>query len=878
MSAKQFLFLILFATSKITIAQQTHIIKGKVLDSITGLPIAFASVVIIQNKLIKCFTKSDEKGSFEFTCKVTLPSFLEASIVGFSSQSIGINETPEHIYVFRLNKKFLLQDTVKVESKINYFKKGDTTFIKAAAYLKGDEDNLSELLKKIPNVDVTESGMISIGGKSVDRILIEGKDILGKDYGKLVNNLPPKNISEFQFIENYKDEEEDNQRQENVLNIKFKYKSKIKGGKITAALQAMSLNSQLKGDILLSDSKISGYHIFNANKIGEISDVIIGDEYTDPFDILLPLSQIKGKQKFGKYYSFFLKEKNYLNNNTLLIDNNQIFQINKRLKIKQQLFLSTEKLIPISSKEESNFFNGIPIATTIETNKTEHFLQKINSKTLLNYKLSKNRKLKLEADIRLYSDKNNLLGYLNNKPNELNFSTINFNSFISAEYKQYFNGINYLTYRIDYVFQKQNLYQAELGREFLNFNDGIGIVNDVAYIDNYKSNNINVGLGYTIRSKKISRELSFNLLKSKCYFNLDNNFKGKIIGQSNYTEFIAFNKSFKPLQNILELPITFYQQTIKKSTNVNLTTQLYKNQSEKSRLIISYYFNQSFTIAKKNTLSFTVSKKIEQGTLNLYNYNILSNKNTVLFNQSTNSFLPINHFFGFNFLHSKSLKKYLSTGISYTINSKGYINNEENNKFYKTLFAEPFSGNNLKSINFFSTYSTEIINNKSRFSLFLIQSFTSSIEKQMGVTFNSQFASTNLTAKLNLNFTKFAFKAESQVTKSSSAFSRSPQNIKSNEILNLLETKYNFSKKLFLTLETFHNYSKNNANLETSEIIINASIKKIFKNTKWRSTFWVNNVTNNKQYSKISQSVYSRQLSSIPLIPINLLVKLDYIF
>jgi len=78
--------------------------------------------------------------------------------------------------------------------------KKDTIEFNASAFKTLPTALVEDLLKKLPGVDVSKDGSITVNGKSVNKVLVEGKEFFGSDIRIATRNLPANIIDEVQVI------------------------------------------------------------------------------------------------------------------------------------------------------------------------------------------------------------------------------------------------------------------------------------------------------------------------------------------------------------------------------------------------------------------------------------------------------------------------------------------------------------------------------------------------------------------------------------------------------------------------------------------------------------------------------------------------------
>jgi len=99
------------------------------------------------------------------------------------------------------NKDIQLGEAVVKASRIKFYYKGDTIVYDADAFELAEGSMLDALIKQLPGVELKEGGEITVQGRRVDELLINGKDFLNSDRKAMLNNLPTymvKNIKVFE--------------------------------------------------------------------------------------------------------------------------------------------------------------------------------------------------------------------------------------------------------------------------------------------------------------------------------------------------------------------------------------------------------------------------------------------------------------------------------------------------------------------------------------------------------------------------------------------------------------------------------------------------------------------------------------------------------
>ncbi|MDO4692918.1 MAG: TonB-dependent receptor [Porphyromonadaceae bacterium] len=131
---------------------------------------------------------------------------LEVSFVGFVThkQELTLTEQKNTLQlkdiILHEDKKTLREITVLGKAN-EVVVRGDTLEYNAGSYKTSDGAALEELVKKLPGVEVNESGQITINGKNVSKIMVDGKRFFESDPKIALKNLPADAIDKVQVLD-----------------------------------------------------------------------------------------------------------------------------------------------------------------------------------------------------------------------------------------------------------------------------------------------------------------------------------------------------------------------------------------------------------------------------------------------------------------------------------------------------------------------------------------------------------------------------------------------------------------------------------------------------------------------------------------------------
>jgi hypothetical protein len=205
--SKHFLTLALFFCICIANSQNFVTVKGKIIDENTKLPLESATVFLTSKKdsTVIDYTISEKNGNFELrTRKNDQGVFLKVSYMGYKNFRKEINDLKENLELgfISLNENGTALDEVVIKGEAPPIRiKNDTLEFDAASFKVGADANVEKLLKQLPGVEISPEGKITVNGKEVNQILVNGKPFFGKDGKIATQNLPAEIIEKIQVVD-----------------------------------------------------------------------------------------------------------------------------------------------------------------------------------------------------------------------------------------------------------------------------------------------------------------------------------------------------------------------------------------------------------------------------------------------------------------------------------------------------------------------------------------------------------------------------------------------------------------------------------------------------------------------------------------------------
>lgn len=202
MFRKQF-FIVFWIGCSTLFAQQVEL-RGTVQDSL-GAPLPYVNLIAgpADSTYQKAFAITDEKGRYVLDLHKNVAYQIVITHLGYKKIQDTLRLTNDQIRNFRLVKIAENLDEVLIKTEMAVIVKEDTITYRTDKFKTGDERKLREILKKLPGVEVDRHGNVTVNGKKVTKLMIDGKDFFGGDTKLGVNNIPVDAIAEIEIIDDY---------------------------------------------------------------------------------------------------------------------------------------------------------------------------------------------------------------------------------------------------------------------------------------------------------------------------------------------------------------------------------------------------------------------------------------------------------------------------------------------------------------------------------------------------------------------------------------------------------------------------------------------------------------------------------------------------
>jgi len=695
------------------------------------------------------FGASNEDGVFKI--KVNSGSYIiKISNLGYkpNEQEIKIEDSNLNLGYVKLIESSTELDEVILKAENNgVFQKGDKTLYKIDKFLNGTEDNLKDIITKLPGLGINDNGKITANGKTIDKLLVDGEDLFKSQHQLATENLSSEMVKNVELIRNYKDFESVTKNDNTGVtalnvNIKEDFKNKFTGN--VEAYVGIKDKYKLNLPVFNFHKKIKFTALTNINNTGEspigVEDyfsliegaesksssgdsevtftnledvprfVIAGDKVKSRSNNFLSVSSIFNLNKKAKidFYTIFnnTNQEESFFRNTILNPSLEAIQINEQnLTIEENYFaaLKLKSIYKFNTQTVLSFSNNLNIDHTNQNNSIENNIGDSTQFIEEKYQPKQtvfNSTLSFKKNVNNNKFTSNLFFNYNKKDNQI---IINANeAFLDLDFENDIFSISQKIYKdskesgfnLDYTINKEksivNFYsksiykRSELLSEVVN---QFGFDNDLRW--SRFSNTF--GTNFTF---KISNVLDYSLGLGF------NNVYNKLNNQSDSVNFLDIQSSVKAVFSSNKIAKLSYNYSNATTTIDNLIDENiiknYRNLTVNDNVVFNnifpyHQFNLSqfvFNAKAKSSFIFNASLNVKNKSINnnfLNTNNVSISKNVVIDKDKTfNTFV----FFDKEF---KGLPLSFSGSLSYGFSEKDYFQNN-----VKSLFKSENISSHLK--------------------------------------------------------------------------------------------------------------------------------------------------------------------------------------
>ena len=342
---------------------------GEILDK-KKEPIISAQVIIFnpKNNQIVTFATSNSEGKF-YLASIPLDTILiKINHISYTTyEEVIICNTGSQKRFILDDYSYQLQELIIKNKKVE--KRGDTIIYDVRGLRDVHDNNLEDIIRKIPYIEIGNSGEIYYKGLAISKFMINNLDLLEGRYTLATKNLNPDQVNDIEVLENHQQikllqgiSSPDNA----AINLKLK-STVVFTGTSHNALGATPLLYMTNEDVFAFFKSKQGHIKFSANNIGSA----ISAEFKNHYDASEFASLTVDYLKITRPQLPFIDPERYTFNKEITGSLSALKKISNNLEIKFQGDISTDV----------SMLAGISLTNYITIGKNIKFTQQLNSIT-----------------------------------------------------------------------------------------------------------------------------------------------------------------------------------------------------------------------------------------------------------------------------------------------------------------------------------------------------------------------------------------------------------------------------------------------------------------------------------------------------------------
>lgn len=389
---KKFLYLILLISNAI---YSQIVIKGYVTDAYYK-PVPNSSVLILKKGTddVITYAISDSKGFYNVTFSSNDKEIdIQIRCMGYETitETIKNNSNTKN---FILNEKsFELKEIIVKTSPIK--QKGDTIKYFVNSFSKEQDRSIGDVLKRMPGIEVLSDGKILYQGRPINKYYIEGLDLLEGKYNLANENLPFKEVTQVQILENHQPIRALDSLKfsdQAALNIKLKNAYTFTGqASLGSGFNPLLWDANITPMLFTKKTQMlatyqtnnTGVNVASQLKKLTIEDLINQFENNSEKTDWLSIQQLATPN---------FSEKRWLDNNIHLLSGNYLQKLNNNYELRinlsylndyqqQKGYTNTEFITPVNTitileeKYNQSFYNSLQTNITLQKNADKNYFK-----------------------------------------------------------------------------------------------------------------------------------------------------------------------------------------------------------------------------------------------------------------------------------------------------------------------------------------------------------------------------------------------------------------------------------------------------------------------------------------------------------------------
>ena len=184
------------------VARAQTVIQGTVTDAQEKAVDAYVTVAPKGVQGIIGFADTDAKGHYRVEFRSDADSVVVTAAGLAIGQQVRVVTNRSQTVDFSVRQQDIeLKEVTVLPEKIR--EHGDTLSYNVGSYTQQGDRVIGDVLKRMPGIEVSESGAIKFNGKSIKNFYVEDMDLLQGRYGLATNNINAADVTTVQVLQNH---------------------------------------------------------------------------------------------------------------------------------------------------------------------------------------------------------------------------------------------------------------------------------------------------------------------------------------------------------------------------------------------------------------------------------------------------------------------------------------------------------------------------------------------------------------------------------------------------------------------------------------------------------------------------------------------------
>lgn len=229
-------FTILFLVFSFSVSAQYEI-RGTITD-VNKQKISFANIQLHKSEKLVSYGTTNTDGNYVLKLKSAGTYRVKVTHMQFVplEEILVVSDAPDTLtknYTLTENAEDLEEVILKFEPRVMEVT-NDTITYNLKALTDGTENNLTDIIEKLPGVELNASGQITVNGKTIKKLLIDGEELFKKQHRMTAESVTSEMVEGIRYLDKFKDfgniKGFDNKQMRALdISIKDEFKNKITG-------------------------------------------------------------------------------------------------------------------------------------------------------------------------------------------------------------------------------------------------------------------------------------------------------------------------------------------------------------------------------------------------------------------------------------------------------------------------------------------------------------------------------------------------------------------------------------------------------------------------------------------------------------------------